>query len=216
MTDPDPYMDTVTPPSDEGVQAEFDDLGRRVKDGEDAKAERARRLRRLHRDDPERWSQTRLAAMAGISQAAVSKSIRRSPGEIGLEECTDPAYVAGRVLGIATQIAERFLLKDGVPNHSHPLRATADKMLEERQPITSATLGILRAKIAKAIESNVRPTHRHVATLFTNQLADCVEKLAQEMPPVVGDQARNQVWIGHDQQRALFLARMRAAKPAAN
>lgn len=58
------------------MAAWLESLTIRVQAGEAAKVERAALIRQLHRADPARWTQTRLAESAGISQPAVSKLIK--------------------------------------------------------------------------------------------------------------------------------------------
>jgi transcriptional regulator with XRE-family HTH domain len=80
-------------------------LGARIADGSDATAERLRLIRRLK---GEGWTQEAIAAAAGISQPAVSKALRTTPGLLALEEEGSGPYLIGRMIGLATHLSSRY------------------------------------------------------------------------------------------------------------
>ncbi|MFG2734368.1 hypothetical protein ACGFX7_06055 [Streptomyces harbinensis] len=93
-------MTDITDPADRLAE-----LAAQVKDGEDAKRERGRLIRALYDADPQTWTQTRLAELGEISQAAVSKLVHQ-PANSTVMDSNDPAAVIGRWCGVLMFIDE--------------------------------------------------------------------------------------------------------------
>lgn len=164
-----------------------------VAEGETAKTARADLIRRAHGRDPQRWTQTWLAQQAGISQAAVSKMLR-TPGERNLEEETDPAYVVGRLLGVANHMALGG--RHRTPQH---LGQLTDKLFEEKMPINPGTLGQLRLLIDKQMRG---PLSDLFHTVYQAVLDDIDGRLTGLPTLGPGTQTRLSLILGFDHQRA--------------
>lgn len=102
-----------------------------VNAGETAKLRRAAWVKLA---DAQGWTQTRIAAAAGISQPAVSKILKDRPDD-------DLAYQVGRLLGLAAWIAQ----KKGAA-YSYPY---ADKILGGGDPVTQITIQKVHREIKK-------------------------------------------------------------------
>jgi hypothetical protein len=103
----------------------FAGLNARIADGRDATAERLHLIRRLK---GEGWTQEVIGNAAGISQAAVSKALRTTPGRLALEENGTGPYLIGRMIGLAVHLSGRYggmrcerqadkLASGGIPPH---------------------------------------------------------------------------------------------------
>lgn len=156
-------------------------------------------MRRAYGRDPRRWTQPWLAQQAAISQQAVSKATR-APGQQSIEEQTDPAYLVGRLLGIAN-VATRY----GRGQTATALERTADKMVAEKLPITAETLRQLRRLLA----ARVGGMDAGRGEMLRAALADVDTRLeGQDMPsPLPGDnKTRVRLLLGFDHQRAALKA----------
>lgn len=183
----------------DAIAVEIARLTEIIKAGEEAQRERAALMRSAYGRDPKTWSQTWLAQQAGISQVAVSKAIKL-PGEKNLEEHADPAYLVGRLLGVANRLGAHR------PQRAvSSLNRLTDKLIEEKTPVTPETLRQLR----RLIDRNITGAEHHVPLKET--LADIDAKLST-LPALPGDaKTRARLLLGFDHQRAALM-RARGAK----
>lgn len=177
----------------DAIAVEIARLTEIIKAGEEAQKDRAALMRSAYGRDPQRWSQTWLAQQAGVSQAAVSKAIK-TPGEKNLEQHTEPAYLVGRLLGVANRLGAH-----------RPQRAVSsldrltDKFVEEKTPVTPETLRQLR----RMIDGNLTDSEHHVP--LKEALADINAKLPS-LPTLPNDaQTRTRLLLGFDHQRAALM-----------
>lgn len=189
--------------SREDGTAQLAALGARIADGEAASLERADLIARLK---AQHWTQQEIAAAAGISQAAVSKSLASTPGARALASSRSVPYLAGRMLGVALHLART---RNGLASER-----LADKMAGHRHPVTDATVGQLRHLLRKDL---ARPG---VPAAYAAELADITARLDEAGP--VGTlpgtlAARSEMMLAeHHQAAALTRAVAAARKGAAN
>ncbi len=109
----------------EEASEQFAALNTRIADGRAATADRLNLNRRLK---SEGWTQEAIGKAAGISQAAVSKALKTSPGRLALEENGTGPYLIGRMIGLAVHLSTRHegmrcerqawkLAEGGIPPH---------------------------------------------------------------------------------------------------
>lgn len=162
MTEPDPLMAELyesTSPSQIAPKADSDqlardlaDAARRVREGEAARERRAK-LMRIARGAG--WTQERIAEVAEVSQAAVSKILRQTPGEIAIEECNDPHYLLGRLLRIGDDADPGIYSPDTI----------ASRLFDGTRRVTPSTLAQLRRHIDRSITTRRRSGNLKFADL---------------------------------------------------
>lgn len=118
----------------------FAALNIRILDGRAAASERAGLIGRLHRENPQQWTQSAIGAAAGISQAAVSKALKTTPGRLALEENHTGPYLIGRMVGLAIHLSDRHR---GMRCERH-----AWKIAEGGLPPVAGVIGQLRAMLS--------------------------------------------------------------------
>ncbi|MFE5326155.1 hypothetical protein ACFRCG_07145 [Embleya sp. NPDC056575] len=122
----------------------FAHLNARIADGETAGEERKALIATLVRFG---WTQTTVAELAGMSQQAVSKSLRTEDAFVRSDE--DVYVLIGRLLGLAEYAAG---LRWGVETEESPSEKLVYKMAGPAMyPVTPASLGQLSAMLAKEV-----------------------------------------------------------------
>jgi hypothetical protein len=135
-------------------------LTHKVVVGQAAEQQRAHVIRKARLEDPEYWTQTRLADAAGISQAAVSKLLRATPYESSEVSKLDdtPGYLIGRLLGIAAWAEQQIYDQREKPASWERL---TDKVFEGRMPPTAMVLQQIKHMVLSGIDS--LPEEKQVA-----------------------------------------------------
>lgn len=139
-------------------------------------------------------TQAGFARRAGVDRMAVRDWLGlRKPGERNLEESRDPAYVVGRLLGVANHMA---LGRPRTPEH---LGHLTDKLFEETMPINPDTLGQLRRLIDKQMHGPLSDLYR---TVYQAVLEDIDGRLTGLPTLGPGTKTRLSLILGFDHQRA--------------
>lgn len=175
----------------------------RIDDGRMATVERAGLITRL---DREGWTQSEIAAAAGISQAAVSKALKSTPGSRALEECRTGPYLAGRLVGLALHLARH--------RRGTSCERYAEKIAEGGLPVLPAVLARLRALLSNDLaQPGVTGVYREELAEITSRLAD----LGEFPPPPWGTQGKWEMMLAeHHQSKALTDALENRARRKAN
>lgn len=140
-------------------------LAARIADGKSAGGERAELITRLGREN---WTQGEIAAAAGISQAAVSKALKSTPGSRALEECRTGPYLAGRLVGLALHLSGR---RQGTSCERY-----AEKIAGGGLPVLPAVLARLQALLSRDLaQPGVPGVYREECAEITARLADLGE-----------------------------------------
>lgn len=132
--------------------------------GQAAETRRAALIRTARREDPEYWTQSRLAEAAGISQAAVSKVLAKETSPV--LDSTAPGHLIGRITGVGGWVSLRLEWRA-------ECTSLTDKIIEGRMPPTEAVLTQLRDLIGKDLAALAGPDRR----LVKNALAE-IDRLA--------------------------------------
>jgi transcriptional regulator with XRE-family HTH domain len=165
-------------------------LAARIADGRAAACERAALIARLAREN---WTQDAIAKAAGISQAAVSKALRSTPGSRSLEECRTAPYLAGRLTGVALHLSSR---RSGMGCERY-----ADKIARGGVPPAAPVIGRLEALLSRDLAKPGIPAP------YREAYAEVTERLAEfsEFPPLPWPvQGQWEMMLGqHHQSKAL-------------
>lgn len=165
-------------------------LAARIADGRAAASERAALITRLAR---ERWTQDAIARAAGISQAAVSKALRSTPGSRALEECRTAPYLAGRLTGVALHLSSR---RTGMGCERY-----ADKIACGGVPPTATVISRLEALLSRDLgRPGIPGAYREAFAETAGRLAE----LGGFPPPPWPVQGQWEMMLGqHHQSKAL-------------
>ena len=201
--EPEDLAPPAPPLPEEEAQARLTALAARIEDGWAASGERADLMARLAREG---WVQDAIAKAAGISQAAVSKALRSTPGSRALEECRTAPYLAGRLVGLACHLAGR-----------HPGMASerqAGKIAEGGLPVTPVVLHRLQGLLSRDL---ARPG---IPGVYRTQCAEITARLADlpgipRWPWPLQDQWEFTL-AQHHQSQAIRLALRHQARQRAN
>lgn len=144
------------------------DLGDRITDGRRAVSQRAGLIQRLHKEG---WIQSDIAATANMSQPAVSKALKTTPGRQALEENHSAPYLVGRLIGLAVHLSDR--------RKNLRCERAAWKLAEGNiQPLPSV-IGQLRALLARDLAlPGIPEAYRAAMADITSGLDDVAESPA--------------------------------------
>ncbi len=189
-------------PRDEAA-AQLAELAARIEDGRAAGAERAALITRLARED---WTQADIAAAAGISQAAVSKALRSTPGSRSLQAYRTAPYLAGRLLGLALHLSRH--------QRGTACERYADKIARGGLPVLPSVLARLQGLLARDLaRPGVPGAYREACAEISGHLADLGEFPPWPWPV----QGQWDMMLGqHHQSKALTEALKRQAQTRAN
>ena len=154
-TDPADLMPRIS--RDDGT-ALLGALGARISDGEAAHRERATLIATLAGQG---WTQAEIAAAAGLSQQAVSKSLRTSPGERALAALVSEPYLCGRLIGVALHFAR---------TRKTTSERAAEKLYERGVPVTDITVARLRQLLSADLRGSVPGTYAAALEDITGRL----------------------------------------------
>ena len=197
--------DLIPDVSREDAAAALADLGARIADGEAARMERADLFGRLAaQQGAARWTHQQIADAAGISQAAVSKSLAGTPGSRALAESHSVPYLVGRMMGVALHLARfRTAVAAG---------RTAEKLYSGGIPATTVTVQRLRRLLEKDLAA------AGVRVAYREEMADICARLDDvgplPPPPWLGRAREEMILAQHHQAAALTRALASAAKTA--
>ncbi|HMH90859.1 MAG TPA: hypothetical protein VK586_07200 [Streptosporangiaceae bacterium] len=191
--------------SREDGAAQLAALGARIADGNAARMERAELFGRLAAQQGDgRWTHQQIADAAGISQAAVSKSLAGTAGSRALASSDGPPYLVGRMMGVARHLART---RKGMVSER-----TADKLYSGGIPATAVTVVRLTELLRKDLAG------RTVPAVYREEMADICARLDDAgplpPPPWLGRAREEMILAQHHQAAALTRALASAAKTA--
>lgn len=178
------------------IAARLSELTRKVAAGNAAEVQRKDLLRAAYAQNPVYWTQTRLAAEAGISQAAVSKIVNQAAGseESPFPSNDKPGFLLGRLLGVASWVEGRLFARRINPTWEGAL----DKVLEMTTPPTALQIQQIKAGALRDLQHLPEDQQELARDVFADIEAAATEPLG---PVRLSQQERMWFVLGVDAQK---------------